>query len=34
VSGVTAYGDNAQLSYQVAGRGKSGDLSLVLTSGQ
>jgi prepilin-type N-terminal cleavage/methylation domain-containing protein len=34
VVGVTAYGDTAQLSYQVAGRGRAGDLSLVLTSGQ
>ena len=32
--GITAYGDSASLKYQVAGRGKSGDLSLVLTSGQ
>jgi len=34
IRGVTAYGDSATLRYQVAGRGKSGDLSLVLTSGQ
>jgi prepilin-type N-terminal cleavage/methylation domain-containing protein len=34
VSGVTAYGDSAGLRYQVAGRGKAGDLPLVLTSGQ
>ena len=34
VSGITAYGDSASLRYQVAGRGKSGDLSLVLSSGQ
>ena len=34
VSGVTAYGDSAQLRYQVAGRGKSSDFTLVLTSGQ
>ena len=35
-SGVTAYGDSAdvQLQYQVAGSGKSGDLPLILTSGQ
>ena len=35
-SGVTAYGDSADtgLIYQVAGRGKTGDLPLVLTSGQ
>jgi type II secretion system protein G len=32
--GITAYGDSANLKYQVAGRGKSGDLALVLTSGQ
>ena len=34
VVGVTAYGDTAQLRYQVAGRGRAGDLTLVLTSGQ
>jgi type II secretory pathway pseudopilin PulG len=34
VSGITAYGDSAGMRYQVAGRGKSGDLPLVLTSGQ
>ena len=34
VAGVTAYGDTAGLGYQVAGRGKSADLRLVLTSGQ
>jgi len=34
VRGITAYGDSASLKYQVAGRGKSGDLTLVLTSGQ
>ena len=34
VRGVTAYGDSASLKYQVAGRGKSGDLALVLSSGQ
>ena len=34
VAGVTAYGDNSGLGYQVAGRGKSTDLPLVLTSGQ
>ena len=33
-AGVTAYGDTAQARYQVAGRGQSGDLSLVLSSGQ
>ena len=34
VRGITAYGDSANLKYQVAGRGKAGDLSLVLSSGQ
>src|SRR5688500_6772298 len=34
VAGITAYGDSAQVRYQVAGRGKNGDLSLILTSGQ
>jgi type IV pilus assembly protein PilA len=34
VSGITAYGDTAQARYQVAGRGKSTDLPLVLSSGQ
>ena len=34
VPGVTAYGDSATLRYQVAGRGRKGDLALVLTSGQ
>jgi prepilin-type N-terminal cleavage/methylation domain-containing protein len=34
VAGVTAYGDSAQLKYQVAGRGKVAALALVLTSGQ
>ena len=32
--GITAYLDSASLKYQVAGRGKSGDLALVLSSGQ
>jgi len=32
--GITAYMDSASQKYQVAGRGKSGDLQLVLTSGQ
>ena len=32
--GITAYGDSSFLKYQVAGRGKSGDLALVLSSGQ
>ncbi len=34
IRGITAYGDSAQMRYQVAGRGKSGDLPLILTSGQ
>jgi len=34
ISGVTAYGDSSSLKYQVAGRGKSSDLTLVLSSGQ
>ena len=36
IPGVTAYGDSADtgLKYQVAGRGKNGDLTIVLTSGQ
>ena len=35
-AGITAYGDTADtgLAYQVAGRGKSADLAMVLTSGQ
>jgi hypothetical protein len=31
---VTAYGDSSQMKYQVAGVGKNGDLTLVLSSGQ
>ena len=36
LAGITAYGDSADaaMQYQVAGSGKSGDLPLVLTSGQ
>jgi type IV pilus assembly protein PilA len=34
VAGATAYGDSAQMRYQVAGRGKAGDLPLILSSGQ
>ena len=34
VSGITAYGDSSGQRYQVAGRGKNGDLALVLSSGQ
>ena len=33
-SGITAYGDSVQQKYQIAGRGKNGDLTIVLTSGQ
>ncbi len=33
-AGITAYGDSANLKYQVAGRGNTADLSLVLSSGQ
>lgn len=32
--GIVAYGDSANMKYQVAGRGKAADLTLVLTSGQ
>jgi len=34
IPGVTAYGDSANWRYQVAGRGKSADLGIVLSSGQ
>jgi type IV pilus assembly protein PilA len=34
IPGVTAYGDSAQMRYQVSGRGKNSDLQLVLSSGQ
>ena len=34
VRGITAYADSAFLKYQVMGRGKAGDLALVLSSGQ
>ncbi len=34
VAGVTAYCDSMQMRYQIAGRGRNGDLSIVLTSGQ
>ena len=34
IAGVTAYGDSSTMRYQVAGRGRSSDLSLVLSSGQ
>jgi prepilin-type N-terminal cleavage/methylation domain-containing protein len=33
-AGQVAYGDSSQQQYQVAGRGKNGDLTIVLTSGQ
>jgi prepilin-type N-terminal cleavage/methylation domain-containing protein len=31
--GITAYGDSANLKYQIAGRGKGSDVPLVLSSG-
>jgi prepilin-type N-terminal cleavage/methylation domain-containing protein len=34
IPGVTSYGDTAGYRYQIAGRGKSTDFSLILTSGQ
>jgi prepilin-type N-terminal cleavage/methylation domain-containing protein len=34
IAGITAYGDSVQQKYQIAGRGKNGDLTIVLTSGQ
>ena len=34
VAGITAYSDSVTLKYQIGGRGKSGDLALVLSSGQ
>ncbi|MBI1797992.1 MAG: hypothetical protein HYR74_13205 [Candidatus Eisenbacteria bacterium] len=33
-AGITAYLDSAAIKYQVGGVGKSGDLPLVLSSGQ
>ena len=33
-AGITAYQDSLQMLYQVAGRGKGADLTLVLPSGQ
>ena len=33
-AGIVAYADSVQNQYQVAGRGKTADLTLVLTSGQ
>jgi prepilin-type N-terminal cleavage/methylation domain-containing protein len=32
-AGVTVYGDSATVTYQVVGRGKTADLTLVLTAG-
>jgi len=34
VAGVVAYQDSLQMRYQIAGRGKSSDLGIVLSSGQ
>jgi prepilin-type N-terminal cleavage/methylation domain-containing protein len=34
VPGLIAYQDSMQMRYQIAGRGKSADLPIVLTSGQ
>ncbi|MEQ1833338.1 MAG: hypothetical protein ABL977_09815, partial [Candidatus Eisenbacteria bacterium] len=34
IDGIVAYADSNQTEYQVAGRGKGADLTLVLTSGQ
>ena len=34
IAGATAYGDSLGMRYQVAGRGRSSDLPLVLSSGQ
>ena len=33
-SGIVAYQDSLQMRYQIAGRGKSTDLGIVLSSGQ
>jgi prepilin-type N-terminal cleavage/methylation domain-containing protein len=33
-AGIVAYGDSAGARYQIAGRGATGDLKLVITSGQ
>ena len=33
-AGIIAYLDSVSLKYQIAGRGKSGELGLVLSSGQ
>ena len=34
VAGIVAYKDSLTMRYQIAGRGKSSDMGLVLTSGQ
>jgi len=34
IAGITAYGDSLTVRYQVAARGRNGDLPIVLTSGQ
>ena len=34
VAGITAYLDSSSATYQIAGRGKTADLTLVLSSGQ
>ena len=34
VAGITAYLDSSAAKYQIAGRGKTADLTLVLSSGQ
>jgi prepilin-type N-terminal cleavage/methylation domain-containing protein len=34
VAGIVAYQDSMQTRYQIAGRGKAGDLSIILSSGQ
>ena len=34
VAGLVAYGDSVGTKYQIVGRGSSGDLPLILTSGQ
>ena len=34
VAGIVAYKDSMAMRYQIAGRGKTGDLGIVLSSGQ
>ena len=34
VAGIVAYKDSLTMRYQIAGRGKTGDLGIVLSSGQ